>query len=178
MAQTCFVPTHPASATGDLAKDLTTDFLRLRDCMASLDALFILLRNILSDSVKLRSLAIQPQLGVDVQTLINKWDQCHKVQFIDCNPNSHPLAYPNYQTFRNIMWRSREMAGGAQAIATGVHVPFCPVSTYIFIYSDFSQVCLPRLRDTEISLQAKILELRDYEQVCQEIRQIRSRLTE
>ncbi|TCD63131.1 hypothetical protein EIP91_005969 [Steccherinum ochraceum] len=52
-----------------------------------------------------------------------------------------------YKSFHTLSWLARELAGRAQAVI-----------------SDFTQVCLARLRDPEVAIQSKATELRDYRQ--------------
>ncbi|TCD63134.1 hypothetical protein EIP91_005972 [Steccherinum ochraceum] len=50
-----------------------------------------------------------------------------------------------HKEYRDVVWVSREHAGEAQALAT-----------------DYAQVCIPRLKDSTIPLDSKLLELGDY----------------
>jgi len=66
-----------------------------------------------------------------------------------------------HKEYHSLVWLSREQAGEAQALAT-----------------DFVQVCIPRLRSTNVSLAVKLDELSDYQQFGSRLQESRKNLND
>ncbi|TCD63129.1 hypothetical protein EIP91_005967 [Steccherinum ochraceum] len=109
-------------------QQLTSDFLHVRDHAVLADVAMAEASDAIAAVLRTTRLVFQPRLRATIRELLAKWRSCHDEQ-------------------RDLIWRSRELAGGAQAMAT-----------------DFVQVCTPRLQDPTLPLSEKLVELRDYDQ--------------
>jgi len=112
----------------DPAQRLASNVLRIRRHAAFVDSLFMQVDGLLLDVLSMPRLTLQPRLKAVIREINKDWGTLD-------------------HDYRDVLWRSRELAGVAQAIA-----------------ADFTEVCVPRLRDQAIPVAKKIGELREYEQ--------------
>ncbi|TCD63132.1 hypothetical protein EIP91_005970 [Steccherinum ochraceum] len=112
-------------AKDPLARQLINSLLRIRNYSTFVDELLLQLENALSNILHAPRVILRPTLRADIASVLIV---CERIR----------------SKYRDLIWRSRELAGTAQAI-------------------NFVQICIPRIRDDAVELDEMLLELSDYE---------------